>query len=61
MGSVDRRVQNLERLIEPCVRRRVLEELEAAFDKLEHHLTHEEFRLILQILAADEEEPGHGS
>ena len=61
MGSVDRRLGNLERLVEPCVRRRVMEELEAALDKLEHHLTHEEFRRILQILAADEEEPGRGS
>ena len=62
MGSVDRRLGDLERLVEPCVRRRVMEELEAAIDRLEHHLTREELRRVLEILADDdEEETGRGS
>jgi hypothetical protein len=61
VGSVDRRLGNLERLVEPCVRRRVMEELEAAIDRLEQHLTREELRRVLEILADDEEETGIGS
>ena len=61
MGSVDRRLGNLERLVEPCVRRRVMEELEAALSELERHLTREEFRRVLEILVADEEEAGRGA
>ena len=61
MGSVDRRLGNLERLVEPCVRRRLMEELEAAIDRLEQHLTPGELKRVLEILAADDEEPGRGS
>jgi hypothetical protein len=62
VGSVDRRLGNLERLVELCVRRRVMEELEAALSELERYLTREELRRVLEILAADEEEePGRGS
>jgi hypothetical protein len=39
---------------------RVREELEAALDRLEHHLTREELRRVLKVLA-DEEEPHRGS
>lgn len=59
--ATDRRLTTLERLVEPCVRRRVTEELEAALDKLQHHLTREGLRRILEILADDEEETGRGS
>jgi hypothetical protein len=55
VGSVDRRLENLERLVEERVRVRVREELEAAIDELERHLTDEEFRRVLEILAAEEE------
>jgi hypothetical protein len=61
VGGVERRLTALEQLVEPCVRRRVMEELEAALDRLEQHLTPEELRRVLEILAADEEELGRGS
>jgi hypothetical protein len=50
------RLQNLERLVEE----RVEEELEAAFDCLERHLTRDELHRVLRILAS-EEEPRRGS
>jgi hypothetical protein len=56
VGGVERRLTNLEQLVEPCVRRRVMEELEAALDKLEHYLTDEELRRVLEILAGEEED-----
>jgi hypothetical protein len=55
VGGVERRLTALERLVEPCVRKRVVEELEAAIDRLEQHLTPEELRRVLEILADDEE------
>ena len=61
MGNVDRRLWNVERLVELCVRRRVMEELEAAIDRLRQHLTRDELRRVLEILAADEEESGRGA
>ena len=54
MGSVDRRLQNLERLVERRVEARVIEELELVIDRLEQHLTDEELRRVLEILAAEE-------
>jgi len=60
VGSVDRRLTALEQRVEPCVRRRVIEELEAAIHSLEQHLTRQELRRVLEILSADEEEPQNG-
>ena len=42
MGSLERRLENLERLVEGRVEARVEEELEAPFDRLERHMTREE-------------------
>ncbi len=39
MGSVDRRLRNIERLVEGRVEARVMEELELVVDRLEYHLT----------------------
>jgi hypothetical protein len=61
MGSLERRLENLERLVEGRVEARVEEELEAIFDSLEQHLTRDELRRVLEILAADEEESGRGA
>ena len=55
MWSVDRRLENLERLVERRVEVRVIEELELVIDRLEQHLTDEELRRVLEILAAEEE------
>jgi hypothetical protein len=57
VGSVDRRLENLERLVERRVEARVIEELELVIDRLEQHLTDEELRRVLEILADEEEEP----
>jgi hypothetical protein len=54
VGSVDRRLQNLERLVEGRVEARVMEELGLVVDRLEHHLTGEELRRVLEILAGEE-------
>jgi hypothetical protein len=59
--SVDRRLTNLERVVEARVEARVEEELEAIFDSLGQHLTRDELRRVLEILAADEEESGRGA
>jgi hypothetical protein len=55
MGSLERRLENLERLVEGRVEARVEEELEAIFDRLEQHLTRDELRRVMEILAAEEE------
>ena len=55
MGSVDRRLENLERLVEGRVEARVMEELELVVGRLEQHLTREELRRVLEILAGEEE------
>jgi len=57
VSSLERRLENIERLVEARVEARVEEELEAAIDRLEQHLTRDELRRVLEILAADEEEP----
>jgi hypothetical protein len=56
VGSVDRRLESLERLVEGRVEARVREELEAVIDRLEHHLTREELIRVSEVLAAGEEE-----
>jgi hypothetical protein len=56
MGSLERRLENLERLVEGRVEARVREELEAALDRLERHLTREEVIRVARILA-DEVQP----
>jgi hypothetical protein len=61
VGSLENRLsrlESLERLVEERVEVRVREELEAALDNLEQHLTREELRRVLEILADEEEEPG---
>jgi hypothetical protein len=52
VGSVDRRLQTLERLVEGRVEARVMEELELVVDRLERHLPREGLRRVLEILAA---------
>jgi hypothetical protein len=59
MGGLERRLENLERLVEGRVEARVREELEAALDRLERHMTREEVIRVARILA-DEEEPQEG-
>jgi hypothetical protein len=59
VGSVDRRLTALEQLVEERVEARVMEELELVVGRLEHHLTREELRRVLEILA-DEEDPQEG-
>ncbi len=59
MGSLERRLENLERLVEGRVEVRVEEELELAVGRLERHLTREEVIRVARILA-DEEEPQEG-
>jgi hypothetical protein len=59
VGGIDRRLESLERLVEGRVEARVREELEAALDRLERHLTREEVIRVARILA-DEEEPQEG-
>jgi hypothetical protein len=61
VGSLDRRLESLERLVEGRVEARVEEELELVVGRLERHLTREELRRVLEILAAgEEEEPQEG-
>jgi hypothetical protein len=60
VGSLERRLENLERLVEGRVEARVEEELEAAFDRLERHMTREEVIRVARILAASEEELQEG-
>jgi hypothetical protein len=61
MGSLERRLDNVERLVEGRVEARVEEELELVVGRLERHLTREELRRVLEILAAgEEEEPQEG-
>jgi len=55
MGSLERRLENLERLVEGRVEARVEEELELVVDRLERHLSREELRRVLEILAGEEE------
>ena len=55
MGGLERRLENLERLVEGRVEARVMEELELLVGRLEHHLTREELRRVLKILAGEEE------
>lgn len=50
-----RRVGAVEKYIEDRVRERLEEELEAAFDRLERALPHDEARRVLEILAGAEE------
>jgi hypothetical protein len=64
VGSLESRLsrlEDLERLVEGRVEARVMEELELFVDRLEQHLTPEELRRVLEVLAADEEEPERGS
>jgi hypothetical protein len=56
VGNLERRLENLERLIEWRVEVRVIEEIEAAIERLKHHLTREELRRVLEVLAGEEEE-----
>jgi hypothetical protein len=57
--GIDRRLTALEQLVEGRVEARVMEELELVIDRLEHYLTPEELRRVLEILA-DEEDPQEG-
>jgi hypothetical protein len=59
MGNLDKRLENLERLVEGRVEARVREQLEAALDRLERHMTREEVIRVARILA-DEVEPQEG-
>ena len=56
MGNLERRLDNLERLVEGRVEARVIEEIEVAVERLEYHLTREELRRVLEVLAGEEEE-----
>lgn len=49
--SQHKRLSALEAHIESRVEERLLQELEAAFDRLEEHLTREEFVRVARILA----------
>ena len=61
MGGVNRRLSALEQLVEGRVEARVMEELELVVDHLDRHLSREELRHVLEILTAEEEEPGRGA
>ena len=61
MGSLDKRLENLERLVKGRVEARVEEELELVVGRLERHLTREELRRVLEILAGEEELQEGGS
>ena len=61
MGSLERRLENLERLVEARVEARLEEELDLVIDRLEQHLTREELRRVLEILAGEEEPQEGGS
>ena len=50
-----KRLESLERLVEWRVEARVREELEAALDRLERHLTREEVIRVARILAGEED------
>jgi hypothetical protein len=56
VGSVDRRLTALEQLVEGRVEARVMEELELVVARLERHLTREELRRVLEILAGGDVE-----
>jgi hypothetical protein len=56
VGNLERRLENLERLVEGRVEARVMEELEAVIDRLEHHLTREELRRVLEVISSEEDE-----
>jgi len=60
VGSLERRLENFEGLVEGRVEARVREELEAALDRLERHMTREEVIRVARILAAGEEELQEG-
>jgi hypothetical protein len=60
VGSLERRLGNLERLVEGRVEVRVREELECAIDRLERHMTRDELNRVARILAGDEAEPQEG-
>jgi hypothetical protein len=53
-----KRLESLERLVEGRVEARVREELEAALDRLERHMTREEVIRVARIFAGEEGEPG---
>jgi len=61
VGGVNRRLSALEQLVEGRVEARVMEELELVVDRLDRHLSREELRRVLEILTAEEEEPGRGA
>jgi hypothetical protein len=61
VGSIDRRLESLERLVEERVEARVRGELEAAFDRLERRLTRDEAIRVLRILASEDELQEGGS
>jgi hypothetical protein len=61
MGSLERRLENVERLVEGRVEARTREELEAALDRLERRLTRDELHRVLRILADDAEPQEGGS
>ena len=61
MGSLERRLENLERLVEERVEVRVEEELEADLDRLEQHMTRKEVIRVARILADEEELQEGGS
>ena len=56
MGNLGRRVDSLERTVEERVEARAREKLELVVDRLTHHLTREELRRVLEILAVGDEE-----
>jgi hypothetical protein len=55
--SLERRLENLERLVEGRVRISVREELEYAIDRLEWHIMPEELFRMVRILAGEDDEP----
>ncbi|MCA1717090.1 MAG: hypothetical protein LC781_09700 [Actinobacteria bacterium] len=54
MGGLEGRLGRLER-VDELVERRVEEELEAVLDRLEEHLSPDEYKRVLRIIAAQEE------
>jgi hypothetical protein len=59
VSSLEKRLEGIERLVEGRVEARVREEeLEAAFDRLQGHLTRDEVIRVARILADEEVEPG---
>ncbi len=55
MGSLNGRARALEEYVERQVEERLEAELTTAFDRLEQHLTREEFIRVAQILADGEQ------